>query len=100
MKLSAAARRGIRRDFWDLYAMFQLGTPTLEQALDDYKLRYGVSESDVYHVLKALTYFADADSETLFPLGLTTDKWQEIKQAITADVRLVLGSRLSSETPP
>ena len=71
MKLSAAARRGIRRDFWDLYVMFERGTPTLQQALDDYRRRYGVSESDLYHVLKALTYFADADAEALYPLGLT-----------------------------
>lgn len=98
MKLSAAARRGIRRDFWDLHAMFEQGTPTMEQALDDYKLRYGVNESDVYHVLKALTYFADAESEALFPLGLTEPKWQAIKQAITADVRLALRSRLASDT--
>lgn len=98
MKLSAAARRGIRRDFWDLHVMFERGTPALDQALDDYKRRYGVSDSDVYHVLKALTYFADAESEALYPLGLTNEKWQEIKQAITADVRLALRARLASET--
>lgn len=97
MKLSAAARRGIRRDFWDLYVMFQRATPTLDQALEDYKRRYGVNESDVYHVLKALTYFADAESEAIYPRGLTEDKWQEIKQGITAEVRRTLRSRLDTK---
>jgi hypothetical protein len=33
MKLSAAARRGIRRDFWDLYEIFSSGALTLTEAL-------------------------------------------------------------------
>jgi Nucleotidyl transferase AbiEii toxin, Type IV TA system len=98
MKLSAAARRGIRRDFWDLYVMFQRATPTLEQALDDYKLRFGVSESDVYHVLKALTYFDDAEAEASYPLGLTKEEWRQIKRAITADAQRALRSRLAPAT--
>jgi hypothetical protein len=40
MKLSAASRRGIRRDFWDLYEMFSRSTPSLSQALEDYVRRY------------------------------------------------------------
>ena len=98
MKLSAAARRGIRRDFWDLFEMFERDTPTLEQALDDYKRRYGVNESDLYHVLKALTYFDDAESDPLYPLGLTSSKWQQIKVGIVARARHALRSRVLPPT--
>ena len=79
MKLSAVSRRGIRRDFWDLFEMFSRQTPSLDHALDSYLRRYGVKESDLYHVLKALTYFDDAEADALFPLGLTGERWETIK---------------------
>ncbi len=90
----AAARRGIRRDFWDLFEMFERATPTLDQALDDYRRRFGVTDSDLYHVLRALTYFDDAESEPIYPLGLTSDKWQQIKIGIAARARDAVRSRI------
>jgi hypothetical protein len=52
---------------------------TLQQALQNYVRRYGVKESDLYHVLRALTYFEDAEADPLMPEGMTADKWVEIK---------------------
>jgi hypothetical protein len=78
MKLAAIARRGIRRDFWDLYEIAAHGVP-LPPALDDYVVRYGVSHSDLYHVLRALTYFEDAEQETVWPAGLGPRRWQTIR---------------------
>ncbi len=78
MKLAAIARRGIRRDFWDLHAILAHREP-LSQALDDYVVRYGVAHSDLYHVLRALTYFDDAEHETVSPAGLTPRRWREIR---------------------
>jgi hypothetical protein len=78
MKLAAIARRGIRRDFWDLHEIMAHGVP-LARALDDYVVRYGVSHSDLYHVLRALTYFEDAEQETVWPAGLTPRRWQTIR---------------------
>jgi hypothetical protein len=94
MKLSAASRRGIRRDFWDLYEMFSRSTPSLPQALQDYVRRFGVHESDLYHVLKALTYFGDAEADAIMPLGLTTEKWEQIKAWLVQNVREALSARL------
>jgi hypothetical protein len=48
-------------------------------AKHSYLRRYGVKESDLYHVLKALTYFDDAEADALFPLGLTGERWETIK---------------------
>ena len=46
MKLAAIARRGIRRDFWDLFVI--LGTGIALSALaKDYVRRFGVRESDL-----------------------------------------------------
>jgi hypothetical protein len=99
MKLSAAARRGIRRDFWDLYEMFTRQTPSLEQALDSYVRRYGVNESDLYHVLKALTYFDDAEADPLLPLGLSNERWEKIKGWLVEHVRAALLSRIGVPVP-
>ncbi|HEX6277448.1 MAG TPA: nucleotidyl transferase AbiEii/AbiGii toxin family protein [Polyangiaceae bacterium] len=79
MKLSAAARRGIRRDFWDLYEIFQ-GAVTLDEALACYvRRRYGVKEADLYHVIRSLTFFDDAEADALLPEGLVPERWSEIK---------------------
>ena len=79
MKLAATARRGIRRDFWDLYEIFQTETVTLESALASYSRRYGVKESDLYHVLRSLTFFEDAEADIILPEGLTAERWTVMK---------------------
>jgi len=99
MKLSAVSRRGIRRDFWDLYEMFSRGTPSLDQALGSYVRRYGVKESDLYHVLKALTYFDDAEADALLPLGLTLERWEGIKSWFIENGRNALRARITNNDP-
>jgi hypothetical protein len=79
MKIAAVARRGIRRDFWDLHEIVTR-TMRLEEALDAYHARYGVEASDLYHVLRSLTYFDDAEQEDAWPQGLSADHWAEIKR--------------------
>src|SRR5712691_5944626 len=78
MKLAAISRRGIRRDFWDLYAIVNSGM-ALRDAGRAYVSRFGVAEADLYHVLRALTYFEDADREEVLPAGLSGDAWNAIK---------------------
>lgn len=94
MKLAAAARRGIRRDFWDLYEIFQTETVTLESALASYSRRYGVKESDLYHVLRSLTFFDEAEADAVFPDGLTTEKWMAVKAWFLERVPSVLALAL------
>ena len=96
MKLSAVSRRGIRRDFWDLYEIFSRQAPSLDQALNSYIRRYGVKESDVYHVLKSMTYFDDAELEALLPLGLTSEHWATIKSWFVEHIPAALRLRLAS----
>ena len=80
MKLAAIARRGIRRDFWDLYEILRSGAIALPQALASYTRRYGVKDSDLYHVLRSLTFFDDAEADTIMPDGLTTERWRVVRQ--------------------
>jgi hypothetical protein len=78
MKLAAIARRGIRRDFWDLYEILRAGL-SLRSLGRDYVARFGVEASDLYHVARALTYFADAEKDPAFPAGMTADTWKAVK---------------------
>ncbi|HMR11208.1 MAG TPA: nucleotidyl transferase AbiEii/AbiGii toxin family protein [Polyangiaceae bacterium] len=79
MKVSAIARRGIRRDFWDLHEIIQRTDLDLETVGDAFKVRFGRSDADLYHVLKAMTYFEDAEADTLMPHGMDQEKWRSVR---------------------
>lgn len=79
MKLAAIAKRGLRRDFWDLKAIVEAGI-TLPDAGEAYVRRFGKAESDLYHVWRSLTYFDDAERDPAFPLGMTQRKWEAIRR--------------------
>lgn len=89
MKLSALARRGIRRDFWDLHAILETGI-TLREAGDAYVQRFGLAESDLYHVARSLTYFVDAEKDPAFPAGLSPENWERIRAFFTAEAPTLL----------
>jgi hypothetical protein len=93
MKLAAVARRGIRRDFWDLEVLVSEGRLALDTALDAYVGKFGVHHSDRYHVIRALTYFDDAEAEPIFPRGLSVEGWERIKAFFRQQApRLLRGS--------
>jgi hypothetical protein len=79
MKLGALSRRGLRRDFWDLAEIVRRGGVTLEEACRAYRERYGVAEADLYHVLRALAWFEDAERDPMYPAGLTEAGWRDIQ---------------------
>lgn len=78
MKLAAVAQRGIRRDFWDLHEILQ-DRISFAELFDAYGRRYGAAQSDKYHVIRALTYFDDAERDSVLPRGLTSDHWSKIR---------------------
>lgn len=96
MKLSAIARRGIRRDFWDLYAITTRSQVTLDDALDAYVRRFARSESDLYHVLRALTYFDDAEAETAPLEGMTDALWSQVRSYFEREAPGALRRRAST----
>ncbi len=91
MKLAAVARRGLRRDFWDLYVVLTMGRFTLPALLRAYRKRYRRSAADTYHVARALTYFDDAERDDPRVVGLSKREWEVIKQSFRDEAaRLVL----------
>jgi hypothetical protein len=79
MKFAAIARRGLRRDFWDVFEIARAGL-SLEHIGAGYVARYGLAESDLYFVARALTYFDDAEKDKAMPSGLTPARWRTIKR--------------------
>jgi len=92
MKLATIAGRGLRRDFWDLYAIVRAGMP-LTTAVRAYETRFGLAEPELYHLARALTYFDDAEREEVFPRGLTERRWSTIKAFFRREAPKLLRAR-------
>ncbi len=41
--------------------------------------KYAVAETDTYHVLRAMTWFANAERDAALPRGMDAAKWRELK---------------------
>jgi hypothetical protein len=92
MELAAISRRGLRRDFWDLHEALATGL-TLRQCGAAYVQRSGIREADLYHVLRARTYFEDAEEDPVLPSGLDVKRWGAIKAFFCAEaLKLVVAA--------
>ncbi|MBI4955401.1 MAG: nucleotidyl transferase AbiEii/AbiGii toxin family protein [Myxococcales bacterium] len=100
MKLAAIARRGLHRDFWDLFEILHAGAYDLAALGAAYRQKFGLRENDLYHVLKALTYFADAERDPALPAGLTLEKWAEIKRYFERAAPRLLAAEVRGKPPP
>lgn len=79
MKLGAISKRGLRRDFWDLYTIATEGRIPLQAMLEAYRKRFKSEAADLYHVVRSLTYFEDAEASDPRVIGLSPRDWQRIK---------------------
>jgi hypothetical protein len=59
----------------DLFSM----DATAQLPATAYVKRFDVDRSDLYAVLRSLTYFADAEAELLWPEGLNAAHWRTIR---------------------
>jgi hypothetical protein len=76
MKVSAIASRGTRRDFVDLY--FGAKRFGLKEVLRMFEAKYAETHYSIIHILKSLTFFADAEKDPL-PHMLESLDWGEVK---------------------
>lgn len=84
MKIVAISQRGRKRDFIDLYWYCQHREP-LEAILERLPPQYPTVAHDYHHVLKALTYFTDAESDPM-PRRWFSASWKEVKQYFEQEV--------------
>jgi len=88
MKLAAVSSRGSRKDFADLYVILQQGG-SLEAYFEMLPRKYGASRVNTYHILKSLTYFADAEKEPM-PRMLVPFDWDACKAFFVRQARAIL----------
>jgi Nucleotidyl transferase AbiEii toxin, Type IV TA system len=85
MKLDAVTKRGSKKDFYDIY--FLLEKMTLSEMLDLYAQKF--EHSTVFHVIKSLTYFDDAEEQ---PDPIVFEKkhtWSKVKKTLVNETQYI-----------
>jgi len=80
MKICAIGDRGARKDFYDIYAILKYTNLTMNQILEDVCIKFSLANDSLYHYIKALGYFEEADKEPDIQSLIKMDvSWTEIK---------------------
>lgn len=82
MKLAAVTGRGAKKGFIDVY--FLLQTYSLPELLGFYRRKY--PDGNDFLVYKSLTYFEDAELESMPKMLISTD-WTKVKNYIVEQVK-------------
>jgi predicted nucleotidyltransferase component of viral defense system len=85
MKLSAVARRGVKKDFWDIAELLDIFQ--LEEMVQFYKEKY--TSRDIFHLLRSLVYFEDAETQK-DPDPLKKMTWKQVKIKVEKTVNQYL----------
>ena len=87
-KFKTIAQRGAKKDFCDLYAIFNSGI-SIQQGCQYFKKRFKNTGIQFYSILKGLTYFKDAESHP-DPIWLQTDfsnDWEDVKSFFIKNIK-------------
>lgn len=84
MKITAISQRGRKRDFLDLFWYCQKYEP-LEELVISLKKQYPTVAHEYHHIIKSLTYFADAEDDPMPKLYFSVT-WKEVKKFFTTEV--------------
>lgn len=82
MKLSAIARRGVKKDFWDIAELLEVFS--LHEMIEFYKAKY--STRDIFHLLRSLVYFDDAEPQKN-PDPQKKITWNQVKSKVKKAVK-------------
>ena len=74
-KFKTISQRGAKKDFYDLYAAIIIKS-TIPDICDYFLRRFGHTGINLYHVLKSLVYFQDAEKEPAPILMVKDDVWE------------------------
>lgn len=84
MKITAISQRGRKRDFFDLYFCAKNIEP-LEEIIKRLKVQYPSVAHNYHHILKALVYFEDAESDPDPEINFKAD-WQTVKDFFLREI--------------
>lgn len=83
MKLDAVTKRGSKKDFFDMYFLFEQFSPN--QILSWYNQMFQHSTS--LHVIRSLTYFEDAEMTEMPVVFDKTLTWEKVKKRLVQVVK-------------
>lgn len=86
MKIAAIADRGTKRDFIDLF--FLTKTFPLEKILEYYDQKYEKLEANKTHILKSLSFFAEAENDAL-PKMIQPVDWHQLKRYFEEETKKI-----------
>lgn len=92
MKIHAMEDRGVKRDFIDLF--FLAREFTIDQMLEYYDRKYGVLEDRVFHIIKSMGYFDEADNDDWKPEMIKEVEWGQVKNFFEAEAKRLARERL------
>ena len=79
MKINAVLNRGTKKDFWDIYELFE--HMTFDEMIEVFERKYP-DQRLLISIPQALVYFQDAESDPN-PICLKNRTWEEVKTGIT-----------------
>ncbi len=80
MKIVAIGDRGSRKDFYDMHAILNHTPVNMDQVFQDVTAKYSLSKDNLYHYIRAFTYFEDArKSPDIQPLLRIKISWPEVE---------------------
>lgn len=88
MKLIAISGRGSRKDFVDLYSILKRGY-LLQDLFGLISKKYSKGRANIYHILKSLTFFDDAEKEPL-PQIIVPFDWNECKNFLIRQAHAIV----------
>ena len=86
MKLKAIAQRGSKKDFYDIY--FLLDHLPLLEMLRLFSEKF--KQQEVFHVIKSLTYFEDAESYADPKVFDQSVNWEKVKSKVFKAVQVLV----------
>lgn len=87
MKITAISQRGRKRDFFDLYWCAHHLEP-LETIIRRLKKQYPTIAHNYHHILKALVYFEDAESDPE-PNIMFDANWKQVKKFFIKEIPVI-----------
>ena len=87
MKIIAVSQRGRKRDFFDLYWCAHNLEP-LEKTIKRLKIQYPTVAHNYHHILKALVYFADAESDPE-PVIYFDANWKQVRKFFAKEIPVI-----------
>lgn len=87
-KFKTISQRACKKDFFDVFAVMRLKSIAVEEAVSLFRKRFESTGINLYHVLRSLTYFEEAEGEPdPVVTGVVAFSWEEVKSFFVKHTR-------------